>query len=126
MISPSPDTLTGNHPEPVFHPRMNSSSELIASYYVRSSFVFHLSCHALIAMIAVYLLFPPPLISGTPHCYRRLHRCRVRLLRRRQYPYRRAPRQAVPLHLSLISPIYLYLSIALGIAAATLQSYSTA
>src|SRR3954463_35006 len=57
---PPPDTLSGNHPEPVFHPRMNPSSELIASYYVRSSFVFHLSCHALIAMIAVYLLFLPP------------------------------------------------------------------
>src|SRR3954465_13896765 len=66
MISPSPDTLTGNHPEPVFHPRMNSSSELIASYYARSSFAFHLSCHALIAMIAVYLLFLPPLSLVAP------------------------------------------------------------
>src|SRR3954471_13106007 len=126
MIFPPPDTLSGNHPEPVFHPRMNSSSELIASYYARSSFAFHLSCHALVAMIAVYLLFLPPFISGRPRCYRRLHCCRVRLRRRRQYPYHRASRQAVPHHLSLISPIYLYLSIALGIAAATLQSYSTA
>src|SRR4051812_28242798 len=96
MIFPPPDTLSGNHPEPVFHPRMNSSSELIASYYVRSSFAFHLSCHALITMIAVYLLFPPPLISGRPCCYRRLHRCRVRLRRRRQYPYRQIPGKQCP------------------------------
>src|SRR3954469_2786700 len=66
MIFPPPDTLSGNHPEPVFHPRMNSSSELIASYYVRSSFAFHLSCDALIAMIAVYLLFLPPLSPVAP------------------------------------------------------------
>src|ERR1043165_4623032 len=31
-IIPPPDTLSGNHPEPVIHPRMNSSSELITSY----------------------------------------------------------------------------------------------
>src|SRR4051812_35059468 len=66
MIFPPPDTLSGNHPEPVFHRRMNSSSELIASYYVRSSFAFHLSCHALIAMIALYLLFLPPQSSVDP------------------------------------------------------------
>src|SRR4051812_49413004 len=60
-------TLSGNHPEPVFHPRMNSRSEHIASYYVRSSLAFHLSCHALFAMISVYLLFLPPLnIRLTP------------------------------------------------------------
>src|SRR4051812_8477168 len=41
--------------------------------------------------------------------------CRVRLRRRRQYHYRRASRQAEPLHLSLISPTCLYLSVALGI-----------
>src|SRR3954466_10400608 len=58
---------------------------------------------------------PPPLISGRPCCYRRLHRCRVRLRRRRQYPYCRASKQAEPLHLSLISPICLYYSVALGI-----------
>src|ERR1041385_8896887 len=27
MISPPPDTLSGNHPEPVVHPRMNSRPE---------------------------------------------------------------------------------------------------
>ena len=41
-------------------------------------------------------------------------------------PYYRASRQAVPLHLSQISPIFLRFSIALGIAAATLDSYSNA
>src|SRR3954466_11176273 len=66
-------------------------------------------------MIALYLLFPPPFISGRPRCYRRLHRCRVRLRPRRQYPDRRASRQAEPLPLSHISPICLYYSVALGI-----------
>src|SRR4051812_11672786 len=37
MIPPPPDTLSGNHPEPIFHPRMISRSELIVSYYVRAS-----------------------------------------------------------------------------------------
>src|SRR3954462_8942847 len=59
-------------------------------------------------IIAVYLLFPPPpLISGRPRCYRRLHRCRVRLLRRRPCPYRRASRQAEPFS----SPDIAYLSV---------------
>src|ERR1041385_1675158 len=49
-----------------------------------------------IAIIVVYLLFPPPLISGRPRCCRRLHRRRVRLLRRRPCSYPRASRQAEP------------------------------
>src|SRR3954463_4315148 len=69
-MTPPPDTLSGNHPEPVFHPRMNSCFELIASYYVRAPFTIHLSFHALFAMIAVYILFLPPLISARPRCYR--------------------------------------------------------
>src|SRR3954470_10564136 len=65
-------------------------------------------------LLCIYCFFPP-LFSGRPRCYRRLQRCRVRLRRRRQYHYRRASRQAEPLHLSLISPICVYLSDALGI-----------
>src|SRR3954462_11818401 len=66
-------------------------------------------------MLALYLLFLPPLLlSGSPD-----DRCRCpcdRLRRRRPYPpYRRASRQAEPLPLSLISPTCLYLSVALGI-----------
>ena len=49
-----------------------------------------------------------------------------RLLRRRPYPYRRASRQAVPLHLSSISPICLYLSVALGIGCCYDKTYSIA
>src|ERR1041384_5787384 len=63
-----------------------------------------------ISIVVMYLLFLPPLLlSDSPngHC-----RCPcVRLRRRRPYPYFRASRKAVPLHLSLISPICLYLSI---------------
>src|SRR3954465_13282590 len=66
-----------------------------------------MSCIA--CMIALYLLFLPPfIVSGRPRCYRRLHRCRVRLRRRRPYPYRRTSRQAEPLPLSHISPTVLY------------------
>src|SRR3954466_15277002 len=66
-------------------------------------------------MLALYLLFLPPLLlSGSPD-----DRCRCpcdRLRRRRSYPlYRRATRQAEPLPLSHISPTVLYLSVALGI-----------
>src|SRR4051812_30012555 len=66
-------------------------------------------------MIALYLLFLPPLLlSGSLD-----DRCRCpcdRLRRRRSYPlYRRASRQAEPLPLSHISPTVLYLSFALGI-----------
>src|SRR3954470_2831919 len=78
-----------------------------------------MSCHASVCFdCCVFTVSPPPFTSGRPCCCRRLHRCRVRLRRRRQYPYRRASRQAEPLPLSLISSIYLYLSIVLGIVAA--------
>src|SRR3954468_10855042 len=69
----------------------------------------------LISMIALYLLFLPPLLlSGSLD-----DRCRCpcdRLRRRRLYPLcRRGSRQAEPLPLSHISPTVLYLSVALGI-----------
>src|SRR3954465_7122209 len=58
-------------------------------------------------MIALYLLCLFFLFFGRPHCRRRLHRCRVRLLRRRPYAYRRATRQAEPFS----SPDIAYLSV---------------
>src|ERR1043165_4093757 len=72
-------------------------------------------CSICIDIIAVNLLFLPPLLlSGSPD-----DRCRCpcdRLRHRRPYyPYRRATRQAAPLPLSHISPTCLYLSVALGI-----------
>src|SRR3954469_19254396 len=95
---------------------MNSRSELRSSYHVSSSIIIHLSCHALfVCLLCIYCFLPPPLFSGRPRCYRRLHRYRVRLLHRRPYPYCRATRQAEPLPLSHISPTFLYLSFALGI-----------
>src|SRR3954464_9892390 len=42
---PPPDTLSGNHPEPVLHPQMNSRSVQRVSFNVRSPITFHLSCH---------------------------------------------------------------------------------
>src|SRR4051812_43307588 len=59
LIFPPPDTLSGNHPEPVIHPRMNFRSELVASYYVRVTFTIHLSCHALLLCFYVFTVSPP-------------------------------------------------------------------
>src|SRR3954463_14593628 len=107
MTFPPPDPLSGNHPEPVVHLRMNSRSVQCVSFNVRAPLTLH--CHAflLFVLIIVYLLFLPPLISGRPRCCRRLHRCRVRLLRRRPYAYHRATRQAEPFS----SPDIAYLSV---------------
>src|SRR3954464_2829814 len=44
---PPPDILSGNHPELAVQPRMNSRSEQRASYYVRASIAFHLSCNTI-------------------------------------------------------------------------------
>ena len=125
---PSPSGCTAdNHPESVFHPRMNFRSEHSASYCVRIPLALHTSCHTIVCYACcVFTVFIPPLFSGRPRCCCRLHRYRVRLRLRRPATCYRAPRQAVPLHLSLISPTCLYLSVALGIAAATLLSYSNA
>src|SRR3954471_22902263 len=67
-----------------------------------------------IAIIVVYLLFPH--LSADRRC----DRCRCfppcsTTSSTTVYPYRRASRQAVPHHLSHISPICLYLFVALGI-----------
>ena len=96
LIFPPPDTLSGNHPERVLLLRMISRSEHRALYNVSSSISIHLSCHALIVIACCVFTVSPPLFSGRPRCYRRLHRCRVRLRRRRSYPYCRATRQAEP------------------------------
>ena len=94
---------------------MNFCSEQRASYYVRSSLAFHLSCIAFVCYVClVFIVSPPLLLSGSLD-----DRCRCpcdRLRRRRSYPpYCRASRQADPLPLSHISPTFLYLSVALGI-----------
>src|SRR3954466_15440685 len=46
MTPPPPGTPSGNHPEPVLHPRMNSRSVQRVSYNVRAPLTFHLSCHS--------------------------------------------------------------------------------
>src|SRR4051812_22721554 len=64
-------------------------------------------------MLALYLLFLPPLLlshSPDDRC-----RCPCDRLCRRRPPYYRASRQAEPLPLSHISPTCLFLSVALGI-----------
>src|SRR3954463_3150463 len=73
LVLPPPDTLSGNHPEPVVHPQMNSRSEQRALHCVRIPLTFHLSCHAsvCICLLFIYCFFPP-LIPDSPRCCRRL------------------------------------------------------
>src|SRR3954464_393277 len=61
----------------------------------------------LFAMIVCIYCVCSPLSFGRPRGCRRLHRCRVRLRRRRPYSYRRASRQAEPFS----SPDIAYLSV---------------
>src|SRR3954470_24415222 len=65
---PPPDTLSGNHPELADHPRMNSRSEQRASYYVRASIAYHLSCDTMVcyACLVFIVSSPPLLLSGSP------------------------------------------------------------
>src|SRR4051812_37384167 len=63
MIPPPPDTLSGNHPEPVVHPRMNFRSEQRASFYVRALITFHLSCNTIVCYACfVFIVSSPSLI----------------------------------------------------------------
>ena len=59
---PSPSGCTaGNHPEPVFHPRMNSRSEANTLYCVRTPLTLHMSCHASVCYECfVFTVFIPP------------------------------------------------------------------
>src|SRR3954470_22811824 len=61
MIPPPPDTLSGSHPDPVLHPRMNFRFEQRASYYVRASIAFHLSCNAIDCYACFIFIVSPPL-----------------------------------------------------------------
>src|SRR3954469_9215091 len=68
----------------------------------------------MLLLLCIYCFLPP--LSSDRGC----DRCRCCPLRSTTssttvYPYRRATRQAVPHHLSHISPICLYLYVALGI-----------
>src|SRR3954447_12035592 len=67
-MEPSPpDHLSGNHPEPVVHPRMNSRSEQRALHCVRTPLTFHTSCHASVCYDCLYLLcFVPLYLSVDP------------------------------------------------------------
>src|SRR4051812_13498336 len=68
MTPPPPDTLSGNHPELAVHLRMNLCSEQRASYYVRASIAFLLSCkyNCMLCLLCIYCFFPPLLLSGSP------------------------------------------------------------
>ena len=60
-LSP-PGNLSGKHPELAVHPRMNSCSEQHASYYVRASIAFHLSCNTIDCYACfIFIVSPPPL-----------------------------------------------------------------
>ena len=104
---PPSGCTSGNHPEPVVHPRMNSRSEHYTFYCVIPPLTMHSPCLVFVLLYCRVFIVSPPSSAD-----RRCDRCRcfplVRLLRRRSYPYYRASRQAVPHPLSQIPPIYLY------------------
>src|SRR4051812_40347843 len=56
-----PDHLSGNHPEPAVHPRMNFRFEQRALHCDRTPLTFHTSCHASICYDCLYLLCLSPL-----------------------------------------------------------------
>src|SRR3954471_8420445 len=60
LIFPPPYTLSGNHPGLAVHPRMNCRSEQRASYYVRVSIAFRLSCATIVCLClpGIYCFFP--------------------------------------------------------------------
>src|SRR4051812_23057737 len=58
---PHSDTLFGNHPELAVHPQMNSRSEQRASYYVRASIAFHLSCVTIVCYACFVFIVSSPL-----------------------------------------------------------------
>src|SRR3954464_12619899 len=67
MIPPPPVTLSGNHPEPVLHPQMNSRSMQRVSYNVRAPLTFHLSCHSFDCYdFFVFIVSPPSPLSYCP------------------------------------------------------------
>ena len=112
-MEPSPlDHLSGNLPVLMSHPRMNSRSEQRAFHCIPTPLDQLPACHSSVFayVCIIFTVSSPLLLSGRPRDYCR-RRCCVRLRRRRPYPYCRASRQAVPLPLSQISPICLYLSL---------------
>src|SRR3954466_12556894 len=60
---PSSDTLFGNYPEPVFHPRMNSPSEQITSNCVRTS------CNTYSHVLYLYCYYCHVFIVSSPPSY---------------------------------------------------------
>ena len=64
---PPSDTLSDNHPELAVHLRMNFRSEQRASYYVRASITFHLSCNTIVCYACfVFIVSSPLSLSGSP------------------------------------------------------------
>src|ERR1044072_4368835 len=60
LIFPPSDTLSGNQPEPVLHPRMNSCSVQRVPFNVRALVTFHRHAFQLVVMLAcIYCFFPP-------------------------------------------------------------------
>src|ERR1041385_7989805 len=61
---PPPYTLSGNHPELVFHPRMNSRSEQRALHCVRTPLTLHMSCYSSVCYDFFIFTVSPPLYSS--------------------------------------------------------------
>src|ERR1041385_1958879 len=61
---PPSGSFVDNHPEPVFHPRMNSRSEPNTLHCVRTPLTLHTSCHSSFCYDCfLFTISPPPLYS---------------------------------------------------------------
>ena len=124
---PSPDTLSGNYPELAVHPRMNFRSELISSYYVTAPITIHLSCHAFVCYACFIFTVSPPLyfpvdpVAAADYTFAEYDYVVDDSTPTVELPGKQCPFTSPTYHLFVYT-----LSIALGIVAATLYSYSNA
>src|SRR4051812_34982291 len=115
MTPPPPATLSGNHPELVVRPRMNSRSEQYPLYHVRAPLTLCLPCVVFVLLLCCVFIVSSPLFYCPVVPTIDVDAPVIGYFVDDRTPYYRASRQAEPLPLSHISPTCLYLSIALGI-----------
>src|ERR1041384_781479 len=60
LIFPPPDALSGNHPNPVVRPRMNSRSEHYTLYRVRAPSTLRLPCVEFVLLLCCVFIVSPP------------------------------------------------------------------
>ena len=122
---PSPSGCTADkYPELAVHPRMNFRSEHSASYCVRTPLALHTSCRASVCYECfVFTVFIPPYSPVDPAATADYTAAEYDYVIDAQPLATELPGKQCPFTSPPISPICLYLSVALGIAADTLLTY---